>query len=71
MQENMPMQSIWFPAWLYRLLPPIYIVCGALMFYLFGEETIGRISGLLLWAAAVLIWGLRLHARRDLSRREP
>lgn len=65
------MQSIWFPDWLYRLLPTIYVVCGALMLYLFGEEAIGRFSGVLLWAAAILIWGLRLHARRGVSRREP
>jgi positive regulator of sigma E activity len=63
------MQSIWFPAWLYRFLPLIYLVCGALMFYLFGDEIIGRLSGFLLFAAAILIWGLRLHARRDASRR--
>jgi len=65
------MQSIWFPAWLYRLLPLIYFVAGTLMFYRFGDETIGRFSGLLLWAAAVLIWGLRLYARRAGPRRKP
>ena len=65
------MPRIWFPEWLYRTLPLIYVIGGALMFYLFGEETIGRFSGLLLCAAAILIWGLRRHARRDVSRREP
>ena len=65
------MQNIWFPAWLYRSLPLLYVVGGALMFYLFGDDTIGRLSGLLLFAAAILIWGLRLHARRDASRRRP
>lgn len=65
------MQSIWFPGWLYRLLPLLYLVGGALMFYLFGDETVGRFSGLLLCAAAVLIWGLRLYARRASGRRKP
>lgn len=65
------MKSIWFPAWLYRLLPLLYVVCGALMFYLFGDDTIGRFSGLMLWLAAILIWGLRLHARSEASRRKP
>lgn len=67
----MPMQGLWFPTWLYRLLPLIYVVGGALMLYMFGDETVGLLSGLLLCAAAVLIWGLRLHARRDASQREP
>lgn len=58
------MQNIWFPAWLYRLLPVLYLVGGALMFRLFGDEFIGRLSGLLLGAAGLLIWGLRLYARR-------
>ena len=65
------MQHIWFPAWLYRLLPLIYVVGGALMFYLYDDDTVGRLSGLLLWAAAILIWALRLHARREASRRKP
>lgn len=65
------MQSIWFPGWLYRLLPLLYLIGGALMFYLFGDETVGRFSGLLLCAAAVLIWGLRLYTRRAGDRREP
>ncbi len=65
------MQRIWFPAWLYRLLPLIYFVGGTLMFYLFGDQTFGRFSGLFLLAAAILIWGLRLYAARDLPRRRP
>jgi len=65
------MQHIWFPAWLYRFLPLIYVVGGALMFYLYDADTVGRLGGLLLWAAAILIWALRLHARRDASRRKP
>jgi hypothetical protein len=65
------MQRIWFPAWLYRFLPLIYAVGGTLMFYLFGDQTVGRLSGFLLFAAAILIWGLRLHARSDALRRKP
>ena len=65
------MQRIWFPAWLYRPLPLIYGVGGALMLYLSGDDTMGRVSGLLLCAAAILIWGLRWHARAGASRREP
>lgn len=57
------MQSIWLPSWLYRFLPLIYIVCGSLMFIAFGGDTLGRLSGLLLYAAAILIWVLRLHGR--------
>ena len=71
MQEDGQLQSLWFPGWLYRFLPLIYLVSGAAMFHLFGDETIGRFSALLLWAAAILIWGLRLHARRGASRRRP
>jgi hypothetical protein len=41
------------------------------MFYLFGDESMGQLSGLLLCSAAILIWGLRLHARRLASRRKP
>ena len=64
------MQRVWFPAWLYRFLPLMYVIGGALMFYLYGDDTIGRLSGLLLWAAAILIVALRLHARREASRRK-
>ncbi|MEJ2516331.1 MAG: hypothetical protein P8080_13630 [Gammaproteobacteria bacterium] len=62
------MQTIWFPAWLYRLLPAIYVAGGASMFYLFGDEPIGLLSGVLLCSAAVLILALRLYARRHASR---
>lgn len=65
------MQSLWFPAWLYRLLPLLYLAGGGLMFHWFGDETMGRFSGLLLCAAGLLIWGLRLYARRAAARRDP
>ena len=63
------MQRIWFPEWLYRFLPLIYVVGGTVMFHVFGDQAAGRLSGLLLFAAAILIWGLRLHARRRGTRR--
>ena len=65
------MQGIWLPAWLYRFLPLIYVVSGSVMFFAFGDDALGRISGLLLYAAAVLIWALRLHGRSRGSRHEP
>ena len=65
------MPLIWFPAWLHRLLPLIYVIGGALMFYLYGDEAVGLLSGILLYAAALLIWGLRRHARREESRKKP
>ncbi|WP_405235681.1 hypothetical protein [Lentisalinibacter orientalis] len=71
MEEDAPMQSPWLPAWLYRLLPVLYLAGGALMFHWFGDETIGRFSGLLLCAAGLLIWGLRLYVRRAAARRDP
>ena len=63
------MQRIWFPEWLYRFLPLIYFVGGTLMFHLFGDQAAGQLSGGLLFAAAILIWALRLHARRVAPRR--
>jgi hypothetical protein len=65
------MQGIWLPSWLYRFLPLIYLVCGTVMLFVFGEDTIGRLSGLLLYAAALLIWVLRLQARVRTPPREP
>lgn len=65
------MPRIWFPGWLYHLLPLVYVVFAAAMFYWFGDRPVGRSSAVLLCAAAILIWGLRLHARRLVSRRKP
>lgn len=64
------MPGLWLPEWLYRLLPLTYLVCGVLIFNLFGDETTGQLSAVLLWAAAFLIWRLRLHARREAARRK-
>jgi len=65
------MQSPWLPCGCTGFCPLLYLAGGALMFHLFGDETIGRFSGLLLCAAALLIWGLRLYARRAAARRDP
>jgi drug/metabolite transporter (DMT)-like permease len=55
------MQKIWFPPRLYQLLPLVYLLSGLLMLAKFGDDPLGRISGLLLCAAAVLVWALRVH----------
>ncbi len=55
------MQKIWLPPRLYQLLPLVYLLSGGLMLAKFGDGPLGRISGLLLCAAAVLVWGLRVH----------
>jgi drug/metabolite transporter (DMT)-like permease len=55
------MQKIWLPPRLYQLLPLVYLLSGLLMLAKFGDEPLGRISGLLLCAAAVLVWALRVH----------
>jgi drug/metabolite transporter (DMT)-like permease len=55
------MQKIWLPPRLYQLLPLVYLLSGLLMLAKFGDDPLGRISGLLLCAAAVLVWALRVH----------
>jgi drug/metabolite transporter (DMT)-like permease len=55
------MQKIWFPPRLYQLLPLVYLLSGLLMLAKFGDDPLGRISGLLLCAAAVLVWALRVY----------
>jgi len=55
------MQKIWLPPRLYQLLPVVYLLSGLLMLAKFGDEPLGRISGLLLCAAAVLVWALRVY----------
>jgi len=56
------MQKIWLPPKLYQLLPLAYLVAGLLMFAKFGDEPLGLLSGAMLCAAAVLVWGLRILA---------
>lgn len=65
------MQKLWLPAALYRLLPLGYLVSGLLMLAIFGDEPLGRLSGLLLCAAAALVWALRAHVRRGATTRKP
>ena len=55
------MQKIWLPPRLYQLLPLVYLLSGLLMLVKFGDEPLGRLSGLLLCAAAVLVWALRVY----------
>jgi hypothetical protein len=56
------MRKIWFPPWLYQLLPLIYLFWGLLMLGVFGDKPFGLLSGSMLCAAAILIWALRAHA---------
>lgn len=62
------MLKLWLPAGLYRALPLVYLLAGSMMLFVFGGDTMGRTSGLLLIAAGCLIWVLRLVARTDTSR---
>lgn len=59
------MSGMWMPAWLYRYLPLIYLLFGLVMFFGFGDQLLGIVSGILLWSAAVLVWALRVYARRN------
>ena len=55
------MRKIWLPPRLYQLLPLAYLFSGTLMLATLGDEPLGLISGLMLCAAAVLVWALRIH----------
>lgn len=57
------MKKIWLPQTLYQLLPLLYLLSGLLMLAMFSGDPLGRISGLLLCTAAVLVWVLRVHGR--------
>jgi hypothetical protein len=63
------MLKLWLPTGLYRALPFVYLLAGALMLGVFGDDSLGRTSGLLLLAAGALIWILRRIARTDTSTR--
>jgi len=54
------MNRIWLPPKLYRLLPLGYLFFGALMLINFGDDPLGRLSGILLCAAGILVLALRL-----------
>jgi len=64
------MQKLWLPGVLYRALPLVYLVAGTAMLATFGDDAMGRTSGLLLLAAGVLIWILRLVASANRSSRD-
>ena len=49
---------MWFPDWLYRTLPIIYLLSGFMCFYL-SENWFGYVSGMLLITAGMLVWKLR------------
>ena len=58
------MRGMWFPPWLYKLLPFAYLFFGLLMFVNFGDDPLGRLGGILLCAAGILVLALRLYARK-------
>ena len=55
------MLKLWLSPKLYQLLPLAYLLSGSLMLAKFGDEPLGLLSGLMLCAAAVLVWVLRVH----------
>ncbi len=57
------MQKIWLSPRLYQLLPLAYLFFGLLMLFRYGDDPLGRLSGILLIAAGVLVLALRLVAR--------
>jgi hypothetical protein len=56
------MRKIWLHPRLYQFLPIVHLLCGSLMLVKFGDEPLGFLSGLMLCAAAVLVWFLRVHS---------
>ena len=58
------MQRMWFPPWLYKLLPVGYLLGGLLLLVSSGDDPLGRLGGILLCAAGALVLALRLYARR-------
>jgi hypothetical protein len=65
------MHKIWLPSRQYQLLPLVYLLSGLLMLAIFGDEPLGHLSGLLLCAAAVLVWALRAYGRSKATARKP
>jgi hypothetical protein len=64
------MLKIWLPPRLYQLLPLVYLLSGLLMLAKLGDEPLGLLSGLMLCAAAVLVWVLRVHVGSKTTERE-
>lgn len=57
------MLRIWLSPRLYQLLPFAYLFFGIFMLARFGDDPLGRLSGVLLCAAGVLVLLLRLVGR--------
>ena len=57
------MKRLWLPQRLYRLLPLGYLFFGSVMLVNFGDDSLGRLSGILLCAAGILVLALRLVGR--------
>ena len=64
------MWKIWLPPRLYQFLPLAYFISGSLMLAKFGDEPLGLLGGLMLCAAAVLVWALRVHGASKNSSRK-
>ena len=58
------MQRMWFPPWLYKLFPYAYVAFGLLLLRSSGDDPLGRLGGILLCAAGILILAMRLYARK-------
>lgn len=57
------------PNWLYEPLPYLYVLVGIITAYSL-DILLGRISGLLLISAGVIVWHLRFQHRREVRRRK-
>jgi len=71
MRKEKYMQKIWLPSWLYQLLPLVQLLAGLLLLAIFGDDPLGRLGGLLLCAAAALVWALRARGRKKATARKP
>ncbi len=58
------MPRVWFPPWLYKLLPVGYLVAGVLLLVSSGDDALGRLGGILLCAAGILVLAMRLYVRK-------
>ena len=58
------------PEWLYEPLPYLYVLMGLIATYVL-DAAIGKMSGVLLISAGVVIWQLRFSYRRRHHRPEP
>ena len=64
------MRKIWLSPRLYQLLPFAYLLSGLLMLAKFADEPMGLLSGLMLCAAAVLVWVLRINGSSKANARK-